>query len=440
MKMSIDGLAARKWRARFPGCVEKAILGIAVAAAILGYSATLRAASLPPIEQVTIGNNQEPLVNGKPFFPLFMTLAGHWHEGHAEVAAAGFNTVDIYGGKIPCVGGRDDLDKAWSNNLYGVVTLNDLWQDMTDLAALVKKLRDHPPLLAWSLPDEPDINQPTHTPQLMRQMYDVIKAVDPQHPVWLNLSEPNRGGEYAHACDIISEDSYPVQKVHYNLSLPALRASQLRQMVRDRKPVWAYVQTYRVDNHDLDSVGPAPTPAQVRCLAYMLIANRVTGLPFYSFHEAGSKLGRPGADLPYPQTGWRLSRDEPDLWASLKILNEEIKGLTPVVLAATTPAQIEVQMLRPASGKTDQWGFAPLHTLVRQWEGALYVIAVNGLAEPMAARFRLSSLGGFRPASQAAVLFEDRAVEVSRSTAVVSFTDDFAPHGVHVYRLPQPGE
>ena len=439
MRMSIYGLATREWRARFPGYAEKAILGLAVAAAVLGYGATLRAAPLPPIEQVTIGMNQELLVNGKPFFPMIMTLAGHWHEGHAEVAAAGFNAIDIYG---TANYGREDLNNAWTNNLYGVVTLNDRWKDMTELAALVEELRDHPALLAWALPDEPDIYT-THTPELIRQMYDVIKAADPRHPVCLNLSEPGRGGEYARACDIISEDSYPVQKMHYHLSLPALRARQLRHNVQeapyfeDRKPVWAYVQTYRVDNHDLDSIGPAPTPAQVRCMAYMLIANRVTGLPFYSFHETGSKVGRSGADLPSSQAGWRLSRDEPELWASLKILNEEIRGLTPVILAGTAPAQIEVQMLAPASAKTDPWGFAPLHTLVRQWDGALYVIAVNGLDEPVAARFQLSGLGGFRPASQAAVLFEDRAVEVIRSTADASFTDEFASNGVHVYRLPR---
>jgi hypothetical protein len=418
------------------------VLGPFAAAALLARGAAAEPSRRPPIREVTLGRNHELRVNGEAFFPLIMTLAGHWHEGHADVAAGGFNAIDIYGTREDHYG-RQDLDKAWANRLYGVVTLNDRWQDMAELAALVRELRDHPALLVWALPDEPDTKS-SHTPELIRKMYDTIRAEDPRHPVWLNMSEPQRGGEFSRACDIISEDSYPVQKTPYGLSLPVLRAVQLRHGAQEApyfesKPLWAYVQTYRVNCHDLDTIGPAPTTAQVRCMAYMLVANGVTGLAFYSFHEGGAKVGRLGDDVPGHEKGWRLPRDETALWAGLQVLNREIQELAPVILSGPPQEQVDAQALSATSVPTDQWGFRPMHVLVRRWGDALYVIAANGFEEQVTAQFQLAGLGDALPAAEASVQFEDRAVKVALAGKTASFRDDFAPHAVHVYRIPNRG-
>jgi len=380
--------------------------------------------ALPDIRKVEIGKGNELLVNGKPFFPMIMTLAGHWHEGHADVGRQGFNVIDTYGFNKKIEYGRKDLDNARANGLYGVVTLNDLWGNLPGLAETIAALKDHPALLAWVLPDEPDLTK-GRTRELCRQMYETIKRLDPNHPVWLNLSESNHA--YKGVCDIISEDSYPVQDpiAHYDISLPVMHVDRLREFVNRKKPVWMYVQTYHV-NYKCR----IPTPAEVRCLTYLGIAHGVKGIAFYSFHEPGDKTHGTKED------GWRLSRDEPKLWASLKDLNKEISRLAPVILSADSSAETSVDITSPLSRRRDQWGFSPIHTILKKHKGTLYLFAVNGFREKIAAQYKISRVGAFVPKSGARSVLEEREIPIRKTgSGAISFEDRFEELGVRVYKI-----
>ena len=408
------------------GRLTRPSLVVLVVGALLPHHAAV-GDHLPPVEKVEVGSNRELLVNGRPFFPMMMTLAGHWHEGHADVGRQGFNVIDVYGD--PSIA-RKDLDNAWANNLYGIVVIQELWNDTAKAAALVRDLREHPALLAWELPDEPDVRG--ITPEQCRALCETIRAEDPNHPVWLNVSEPSTGEPYVDACDIISEDSYPIQETLYDLSLPVRHVETLHGFVKGRKPVWMYVQTYHVEDR-----GPAPTPEQVRCMVYMAIAHGVTGIPFYSFHESSStNFGKQGDQIPYPAKGWRLSRDEPALWGSLKTLNDEIRQLAPVILSPNANLKVTAHVLSDLSRSRDQWGFPPIHAIVKNDDGAIYLMAANGFPEAARVRLRVSSPQPFAAAERAEVLFEGRSVGVSGSRGrTIRIEDDFPGWGVHVYRV-----
>lgn len=386
--------------------------------------------TLPDIRRVEIGEGNELLVDGKPFFPMIMTLAGHWHEGHADVGRKGFNVIDTYGFNKRIEYGKTDLDNARANGLYGVVTLNDVWGNVPALEETVVALKGHPALLAWVLPDEPDLTK-ERTREQCRQMYKTIKRLDPNHPVWLNLSESNHACK--NVCDIISEDSYPVQDpiAHYDISLPVMHADRLRKFVNRRKPVWMYVQTYHVNYK-----GRIPTPAEVRCMTYLGITHGVKGIAFYSFHEAGDKKHGTEKD------GWRLSRDEPKLWASLKILNKEVHRLAPVILSADSSGEVSVAIGSPLSRRRDQWGFSPVHTILKKHKGALYLLSVNGFREKIRAQFKISRIGAFTPKSGARAILEEREIPIRKTGAgAIVFEDGFEELGVRVYRIEgEPSE
>jgi hypothetical protein len=70
---------------------------------------------------------------------------------------------------------------------------------------------------------------------------------------------------------------------------------------------------------------------------------------------------------------------------------------------------------------------AGLHVAMRDYRGARYMIAVNPLEQPVAARIAVPGL----TARRAEVLFERRGVE----TCSAAVEDRFESFGVHVYRF-----
>ena len=101
-------------------------------------------------------------------------------------------------------------------------------------------------------------------------------------------------------------------------------------------------------------------------------------------------------------------------WEKMKELNGEIKTLTPVLASPTAEQSVKCQT-------------PEIQTLVKEYDGALYIIALNETIAPVKATFALT--GKIKKSGQ--VLFEDRKVRIKDAV----FEDHFDGYQRHVYQL-----
>lgn len=146
---------------RFPRFSTSRLLsaGLAILICVVATFASDAADSgpLPPIESVTIGENREFLVNGKPFLPIF-----GWMQKPAtlpRLKEIGFNAIGGYWRDKDGVGDLKTADKfaesAWSSGLYFIAPYE------THYPAEMAALKAAPNLLAWFQVDEPDLLKKT---------------------------------------------------------------------------------------------------------------------------------------------------------------------------------------------------------------------------------------------------------------------------------------
>ena len=137
---------------------------IAIAALCLGFAAGMGAVcadapeapaekSLPPIQTVTFGPNNEFLVNGKPFIPLAVWLQKP--DILPKLKAIGINTDSGYWREKDGSGWLGSEDKfgeaVWQQGLYYIPGYDSTHPE--DMA----RLKGAPYLLAWMHGDEPDL-------------------------------------------------------------------------------------------------------------------------------------------------------------------------------------------------------------------------------------------------------------------------------------------
>ena len=394
-----------------------------VAVWLLALLASTVASALPAVERAEV-RGQQLLVNGKPFLPIAIYHVGHWHKALREAGAQGFNVFQAYGNSPADF--RRDVDQAFAQGMYAAVALNGLCEKPEAVEQIILACRTAPGLLCWLLEDEPNIRLPEPKdkpvqerpfrlgPETLKPIYDLLKRLDPNHPVWLNLAY---GWEKDHAAyngvtDIQSDDIYPVPEA----ALPAVAA--YADAIRGGtagKPAWIVLQMAPVRPQFGDK-DRAPTMAEVRCMTYMSFAHGMTGVGYYSFNE------RPGYD-------WRINETAPAFWAQWSDLTAELKALAPYLLAPPAAGEVKAEILEGPQGK-GPWDYPALHLSLRQTPTGHFLIAVNGLAEPVRARLTLPVAPKFQ---EAAVRFENRLQPVHG--AVIE--DRFEAYGVHLYELPK---
>jgi hypothetical protein len=399
----------------------------------------------PPVERVEI-RAEGLYVNGEPFFPVGITWAAHWHLSLPEAGEKGFNMVNTHGHKADPKSFRADVDDAYANGMYSAVFLsNGISGNLEQVEDIVLACRDAPGLLVWALEDEPNIRNPgpedegkAHVdlpyetpPEDQLPAYELIKRLDPHHPVWINLAYGYERDhrDYRHVADIHSDDTYPVAK------FPLTYVAQFSDSVvkgagagADGKLGWMYVQMAPLRG------GPAdrpPTMTEVRCMTYMAVAHGISGISYFSFHYGGQYEGEDWT--------WWVNESSPGYWAQWADLTAELRTLAPCLVTLEAPEPLEVKIIKGNAGvtsvKTDMHAeehrYEALHLSLRQTSSGYFLIAVNGVDEPIKARFELP-VPEDGLAERAAVRFENRLVDVAEGV----FEDSFGPYAVHLYEIP----
>jgi len=289
---------------------------------------------------------------------------------------------------------------------------------------------DDPIIIGWMHGDEPDNAQslgrgkgygPPILPEKIVRDYQKIAAVDSSRPVLLNLGQgvawdnyigrgvrrnhPEDYPEYVKGCDIASFDIYPVvhekPEVSGKLEYVAKGVERLVQWAGGDKTVWNCVECTHISN-------PASraTPQQVRAEVWMALIHGSRGL-IYFVHQFQPSF-REAALL-----------DDPEMLAAVTAINKEVHEFAPVLNSPTVPVAATLESSSPG---------VPLALMVKQYQGAIYLLAVGMRNEKTRGSFRIKNLLG---TAQAEVIGESRTVTLQNG----DFADDFKPYEVHLYRV-----
>jgi len=373
----------------------------------------------PPVKRVDIRNGQI-LVNGEPFFLVGTSHVADVHFSLPEAAEMGFNAVVTHGFRENPQTFRIDIDDAYANGLYSLVSIsNGIWKDLDTTEQIIRACRDAPGMLVWELEDEPNTRTagPEGTPHIdlpyrmppedFKPVYDLIKRLDPNHPVWINLAHgyEHDHRDYRDVADIHSDDVYPVP------DYPVTHVGQNSDaVVRGAwgKPGWMYIQM----SMQTKNYVRAPNMDEVRCMTYMSIAHGIDGVILFAYHAAD----------------WWPREAEPAYYAQFLDLTAELRGLSSYLVAKEEPRVVEAEIIE-GSAKPFNFGYTALHLSLRKAERGYLLIAVNGFDSPVKARIKVP-VDGIAP--RAAVRSEFRLVNVVDGV----LEDSFAPYAVHLYDLP----
>ena len=289
-----------------------------------------------------------------------------------------------------------------------------------------------PVIAGWLHGDEPDNSQslpkdkgggygPPISPATIIADYTRLKTADPSRPVMLNLGQgvawdgwygrgprtnhPEDYRQYVKGSDIVSFDIYPATHnkpaVAGKLEYVARGVERLMNWAGPTRQVWSCIECTRISNLQVK-----PTPAQVRSEVWMAIIRGARGL-IYFCHQFEPEF-REAALL-----------DDPDMLAAVTAINRQIQELAPVLATPTL-----VDAVRLPSG-------SPLAVMAKEQGGIRYVFAVNLTDKPVKGAFTLAGLK--LGIAEVQTLGENQAVIGAKPDG--AFSDDFAPYGVHLYKV-----
>jgi len=330
-----------------------------------------------------ITDDQTTLVNGEPFF-----ARGLYHvepQDYELVVSQGFNAVQCR---------FDNVEAAQAAGLRTGVALywtarpnSERWREAMDTVI------GNDSVFAWWIQDEPSGDAAVI--ETLADAYMYIRTNDPDRPAYTCLNNPNTYLQFAPQTDIVSADVYPIGRTP--LTTIADTLDHARDVIPGHVP-WFIGQIWPWPN------SPLVTPAQHRCMTYLALVHGARGLFWYSFRDPN----------------WYLPEDNPELWAEIKVVNDELIALEPVLLHGNVAERV-------FGGDEGE-----VHTCVKRLDDELVLIAANPGDEAVSVSIDVAALApGVSCAPDVEVMFEDRQARLAGS----AISDDFDALAVHIYRL-----
>ncbi len=197
-------------------------------------------ASTTRAAEVTIGPNRAVLVDGKPFFPLFVWLQPtrlidfHKDLGMNSLMGEGANSEDT---------AEAFLDALAERGMYGVIHFRDQHAH----------LKDHPALLTWMFGDEPDL--PGQTPFEPPEMAGATILIEAEKPAastfpersWLVQEHAQlSGGRWLN----VTQDDLPPEPFTARYELEIAEAGSYVLWDRGAMKTWGSPTRWRFDGGD----------------------------------------------------------------------------------------------------------------------------------------------------------------------------------------------
>lgn len=369
-----------------------------------------------PGSEVRLDRDFNTIVDGKPTFVYgYFSVAGCYRgrdwKGMAETAADGCTALQEYGaGYWSEESGKRFLDTAHQNNLGvviypyyrtffregGLPKIGDADTSLTErmrkgITERVLWWKDHPAMLAWLLSDEPDCNN--WSPEALEEVYHLVKGLDPYHPCVVLCRYAGTHRTVRRCADIFMPDPYIHPRLDGKFDTPLTTFRSYFQAIEETgKAPWVTPQAFG-SGYRNESMMCEPSFEHLRAMAYMSIVHKAKGVLYYA---------------------WSYLTLFPASYQGARFLSKEVAAMAPVLLEPDTDIRAKVE---PDDAEVD--------ALVKEYEGDLYVIAVNTQFAELDASFEVPGLDG----RELSVIFEDRKVAAKGDT----FRDHFGKYEVHVY-------
>lgn len=257
------------------------------------------------------------------------------------------------------------------------------------LISEIEIFRDHPALLAWYISDEP--NGYKIPPETLEEIYNVVKANDPWHPVSIVFMAPFLSSKkYENALDIVMADPYPVPDLPP--SMVGDVASQLKTEFKGKKPVWIAPQAFGGG----EIWSREPTIQEVRSMTWQAIIKGATGIQYFV---------RQGLNY-FPKSV--------AMWGECGRMAMEVAELTPWLLSDEETLTVESSSMNIVVA-------SKIH------DGKLIVMAANKKNEPVSTTIRIKGISS----STAKAIFENRTIPVNGGV----ISDQIGPFGTQVYLI-----
>jgi hypothetical protein len=315
------------------------------------------------------------------------------------------------------------------------------------LRKIATQLRGHKALVAYKGIDEPaNIFRTKKIPAAgMKRAYDVLKQVDPNHPMVVIQSPRSQGdlGTYAPGLDITGADIFPIAyppgehasaKPNEDIGIVGDMTTQMVAAAKG-KPVWMTLQIAWSGIIKPGTTIRFPTFAQERFMAYQAIVHGARGLVFFGGHL--TRVGDPPNVRPIARQvdidhGWNWT-----FWRRvLRPVVEELaahSALHPALVVPDSPMAATCRLMQ--AGQVTAKTPPDVEFVVRETPTTVYLIAVKRGGQTIRVQFQLP---GTKLQQTGRVLFEPpRTVAVTQATNSSTFRDWFAPYDVHVYALPR---
>jgi hypothetical protein len=251
--------------------------------------------------------------------------------------------------------------------------------------------------------DEPELTG--YDPALLERVIRTLRALDPGHQAWVNLSPYATDGQlqsFGASADVLGFDIYPIPEGHYGLPNESLSVvGDYTERVQAAAPagadVWMILQAFGYSDLDEGTEGRRPTPDELRFMVYDALVHGARGVMFFGSHQLRNTI----------------PLDEPVWDAGVRRAARELGIIGPLLLRGEPLGDVSAQ---------------PKSLAARGWRScdSQLLIAINTSASP---EIGLLCFGdGIRDAYD---IFEDRRPIVDRGC----LRDEFGAHGVHVYRI-----
>lgn len=253
----------------------------------------------------------------------------------------------------------------------------------------INAFKDHPALLAWYISDEPVGRKVP--PEPLIEIYQLIKKLDPYHPVSVVFMTPNKAKDYAEAMDIVMADPYPIPRG--TVLAAGNVAKGLYEEFYPEKPVWIVPQAFGGNEWWTRE----PTSEEIRVMTYLAIINGSRGIQYFIRHGMNS----------FPKSTVA--------WNECGRIALEIAELTPTLLSTENA---------PVIACTD----SAIQLKAFRYRNEITILAVNTVNKPKSIEIFMQEEDY---SGEAEVQFENRKIKI-RNGVINGMIDAF---GRKVYRF-----
>ena len=263
--------------------------------------------TLPPIQSTASDEYGRLTVNGKPFFPILMYDVPTDPASLQMFREHGFNTL---------LGKPEVSDKLLANGFYTAVHVGK--RPVKKHAGVLIGVGMDSPALYWKQDLLEKAKADLATMRRLVPNRAIMNAIgyweDEPKGVYANkVPSKERYEELVKVLDVSAPYLYPVPYQPVRSVGEAVERANTAS--GGRKPLLPILQLFTWQTKDR-----YPTPAELRCMAYLSLIHGADGIGYYSYNNVTGKKGT------------NIAKEQPALWQAVKQINNEIAEMCPLLL------------------------------------------------------------------------------------------------------------